>query len=669
MGKIGIFVKNAESIFTNGCVQQGYFIIKSLRKAGYDVTFITVDKTFEKFELLDEPIVNVLNLEQLIKYDTVIFSSLVVNQLEFISYLKLLGIKVIHQMVGNYFILNAEEFVYGVHDGVIATMINQYIDEIWLMPMYKHSLEYIEYITGKPVKISPYVWDDEFIQKYISVKQITPNYTPPADYADKQLDIVIMEPNLSIHKNSLIPLLICNRFFVKHPEKLGQIYLISKPKKNDKWLESIKHLEIVKCNKITPFNRVISLEIFQALRKKGSKFVVLSSNIRNELNFLHLECFVLNIPIIHNCKPYSKNNLFYEDSDSTIELHKACSYLEDIYKNPYVSPAEISSIINQYHPTNDTNVNDYKQLTCDVELMPKIKLQDLLPVLSDAVIPPENIETPGIGIVTYIDKTCTLDVFQKGLTQININLKDFTPMIIYHTKDIDINQFSVKKIRCQFIEYTFKLVENVENVENNGLYLYALGHSPFEKTLFYKPNTIPCFNFVELANKFNDDFIIAPSANNDLDDTDVTSHYELLKALFKLVNIDYTKKPMLDTNFLIFKSGKFKKLCRLIYHTNFNGFSEMFSNLLHFIMSISFPLATIHNLSTTVKLIGKTTNSVYKNYGYLHFLNGVILNIVLDEKHSIDTNSILGATNIRTFTNSKTTVRTFDIKDIKSANF
>ena len=71
-------------------------------------------------------------------------------------------------MVGNYYILNCEEFVFNVHHDVMHNMSNDYIDEVWLMPMYSHAKEYIEFLTNKPVKISPYVWDGEIINKYIS---------------------------------------------------------------------------------------------------------------------------------------------------------------------------------------------------------------------------------------------------------------------------------------------------------------------------------------------------------------------------------------------------------------------------------------------------------------------------------------------------------------------
>ena len=77
----------------------------------------------------------------------------------------------------------------------------------------------------------------------------------------------------------------------------------------------------------------MSLEIFHRLKRSNIKYLMISNNIRNGLNFIHLECFTLNIPIIHNCKPYKSSGVFYEDSDEKTEYNKAIEYINDVYDN------------------------------------------------------------------------------------------------------------------------------------------------------------------------------------------------------------------------------------------------------------------------------------------------------------------------------------------------
>ena len=104
-------------------------------------------------------------------------------------------------------------------------MFNIYVDQIWLMPMYTHNLNYTKYISKVDTKISPYVWDSTIIDLYNIQNNINTKYNPLSE----KLDIVIMEPNISIHKTSLVPLLIAEEFYSRNPDKLGQIYLISSP--------------------------------------------------------------------------------------------------------------------------------------------------------------------------------------------------------------------------------------------------------------------------------------------------------------------------------------------------------------------------------------------------------------------------------------------------------
>ena len=60
-------------------------------------------------------------------------------------------IKIANLMVGNFYIINCEEFVFNVHNNVIKDMNNEYVDEIWLMPMYRHAKEYIEGRNSEPI--------------------------------------------------------------------------------------------------------------------------------------------------------------------------------------------------------------------------------------------------------------------------------------------------------------------------------------------------------------------------------------------------------------------------------------------------------------------------------------------------------------------------------------
>ena len=105
MLKIGIFVKYHKSIFTNGCIQQGYFILKTLRNF-CDCFFITTDNNFKVFNLLNEKVKYIDSSESLDNLDVIIFSSAIINNFSYLSYCKIAGIKLINLIVGNYYVIN-----------------------------------------------------------------------------------------------------------------------------------------------------------------------------------------------------------------------------------------------------------------------------------------------------------------------------------------------------------------------------------------------------------------------------------------------------------------------------------------------------------------------------------------------------------------------------------
>ena len=165
--------------------------MKSLRKAGFKVDFVSIEEHLKEFEVIKEPVYNICNINVLEKYSTLIFSSLIVDQYVLLNQIKLLGIKIANLMVGNFYIINCEEFTFNVHNNVIKDMNNEYVDEIWLMPMYTHVKEYIECMTKKPVQIVPYVWDNDIIKGYINENSINPYYNI-IDNTDP-IDIILME--------------------------------------------------------------------------------------------------------------------------------------------------------------------------------------------------------------------------------------------------------------------------------------------------------------------------------------------------------------------------------------------------------------------------------------------------------------------------------------------
>lgn len=603
MNRIGICIKEFDSIFTNGCAQQGYFVLKSLRKSGFNVDFVTIEKQLKYFEIINEPVINICDVDVLKNYSIIVFSSLIVDQIELLNQIKLQGIKIANLMVGNYYIINCEEFVFNVHNNVIQDMNNSFVDEIWLMPMYKHVVQYISNITNKPVKISPYVWDNEIINKYIISKEIKPYYQNLSN--NNTIDIVIMEPNLSIHKNALPLLVILNNYFLNYTERLGNIHIFGKPKRNPNCLECIRHLEIVKCNKIILYERTLSLEVFSRLRESNIKYVVLSNNLRNSLNFIHLECFTLNIPIIHNCLPYSDNKLYYEDSDVTADYSKINNYINLVWEGKYKYDNKTLDTLKQFHPYNKLNVHNYKLLAESLIKTNKMSIYDY-----NIIFKKKNNKINLIDdfcIIIIVKKDTNVHTLYKNLDKLNRSTEKKCIVRIFCTDDI------------KNIEIYSNLDIKVNKINDNNIELNSLAKTYYKKICFINSNTVSYLNvddIKKLADDNNGIIAVNNKMTGDKKDVKTTNHF--INLVFKAFGRDYKCNHLIDTNFFIYNNSEAFVNYVNFYLSNIDKYTDFIPKNIELSVLLTLICPNIVFFDSTHRLIvNKTANNQYYPVGYL----------------------------------------------------
>ena len=604
MNRIGICIKEFDSIFTNGCAQQGYFVLKSLRKSGFNVDFVTIEKQLEYFEIINEPVINICDVDILKNYSLIIFSSLIVDQIELLNQIKLLGIKIANLMVGNYYIINCEEFVFNVHNNVIQDMNNLFVDEIWLMPMYKHAVQYISNITNKPVKISPYVWDSEIINKYIISKEIKPYYQNLSN--NNKIDIVIMEPNLSIHKNALPLLVVLNNYFLNYTERLGNIHVFGKPKRNPDCLACIKHLEIVKCKKIILYERTLSLEVFSRLRESNIKFVVLSNNLRNSLNFIHLECFTLKIPIIHNCLPYSDNNLYYEDSDTIADYSKINNHINLVWEGNYNYDNKTLDILKKFHPYSKFNVDNYRLLSTTLVNKHKMSIYDYNIIFKKQTYS-----------VNLIDEFCII-IIVKNDTNINILYKNLEKLNKSAKKKCIVSLFCNKKNFENLDNYS-SLDIRIKEVNYENIELYALANTKYKKICFINSNTLTYLTINDIKNIANNNNGMV-SVNSKMlgDKKEIKTNNHFINLVFKALGREYKDNHLIDINFFIYNNSEtFINYINFYLNNNSKYLDFVPKNLeLSVLLTLISPNIVFFN-STHRLVVNKTNNNQYFPIGYL----------------------------------------------------
>jgi hypothetical protein len=372
--KIGILVKKPESNFSNGCIQQSLFLKQIFENIGYSTDFVTFETDYSIYGDTDIPINMINETSDLSMYKVFIFVSLIVIDTNPIyENIKKHNITCIDIICGNLYILHQEEFVFNEHN-IISNSFHNISQESWVLEMYPFMNEYINFLTNKPSHILPYVWNTDIIEGYMKCKHL--DIKVDYDHIDRsKINILIFEPNMSIHKTGLIPILIANRYFLDNPAHLNKVYVFCGNKIKENNMPFLQNLAIVKSGILETYERMVMPTVFDIIKKNNNHInVVLSHNIMNNLNFLHLELMHLGIPIIHNCEPYRDNGLYYDDYTFSKAVHLLEETRTTFYNTePYRDVSQ--KIISRYSPINEERKMVYQK---HIERVMGIPLDDLI---------------------------------------------------------------------------------------------------------------------------------------------------------------------------------------------------------------------------------------------------------------------------------------------------
>jgi hypothetical protein len=408
--KVGILIKKPENIFSNGCIQQTYFLKKLFDNLGYDVSLLSIEIEYTHFDMTNEPIIFTNDKYDFSSYNCIMLGSLILlpesNQ-AYIDNIKSYDISIINLICGNVFILHQEEFVFNTHK-IIKNYKQNYFTQNWVLEMYDYSLDYIRMLSGCDTKITPYVWDIDIVKEYVEKNNIHPKMITEDN---SKINLLLFEPNMSIHKNSLVPLLICDEYYKRNKDYVNKVYVFCGDNViNNNNIGFLQNLDIYLDGKIETYGRIIMPYIMDVIQKNNPFMnIVVSYNLLNNLNFLHLEMFYLGFPIVHNCKPFEQNGMFFEN----FELMKAVDIIEHtrthFNREEYIKCCK--PILETFSPKNKERLSKYKLL---FEQFVKINKEEgsLLSTSSitetSKIMPTdyidENMFYQGSGYVVFIEK-------------------------------------------------------------------------------------------------------------------------------------------------------------------------------------------------------------------------------------------------------------------------
>ena len=218
--RVLLVVGPTPSLFASGIVQQVIFTRATLSAAGIESE---VASTAPPIPAYAEHGIHTWQLRpetRIADFDVVLFVSINIVATEpgstaFLERLRADGVKIATMLCGNYFYLLQEQFVFAQHakNDLGGSLGNPYVDEYWALETYGQYQPFMEALLGKPVRMLPYCWSDTVIRRHCEREGLKPAHSEPRS---ESLRLVIAEPNVSVHKSALVPMLIANGIMAEH---------------------------------------------------------------------------------------------------------------------------------------------------------------------------------------------------------------------------------------------------------------------------------------------------------------------------------------------------------------------------------------------------------------------------------------------------------------------
>lgn len=320
---------NSQNIFSNGLFQNIYLIYRMAEAVGWLPIFIVNEKpkTIEEIPTILHTC-RIVSIDEMVKQPIPIGVYLEIGMsvnVELRNYLKQLGARICKLYLGNILNIDIETPIFYHPNTFIHHSVGGQ-DEIWTSPHYFQHSQYasaLNLLDPSSTRIAPYIWEPSILldngRRYISWRPIEKQENPI---------ILIMEPNISFQKSSLVPIMIAEAFYKKNPLWDGEVIVVNGEKllQSTFFLPSIyQHLQLVKDNKISFIGRRDMKDIMAT----HPYLTAICHQINNDYNYMTLELMYTGFPLIHNSGSWSEFGYYYKEND----IEEGAKNLEFVFEN------------------------------------------------------------------------------------------------------------------------------------------------------------------------------------------------------------------------------------------------------------------------------------------------------------------------------------------------
>ncbi|PHS73629.1 MAG: hypothetical protein COB22_00010 [Cycloclasticus sp.] len=345
------------NLFSNGISQNIIFLCDLFELLGHKVILLVNTKRQQKkVSFRSKQNYKIFTVDELVEKNIQLDIAFEIGQILGIKQrnsLAKLGAKMVTVHCGNQLIMDMEILFYGDGKDTGRRHISDITNHVWIIPQHAHQLTYMEVLTEAEVNICPCIWEPSFLPlKHKSSMKFrrTPN-------------IYVMEPNMSVVKNALIPITIIEALHRESPDIFNKAYIVNGMRihKHPYFLNNIASNFHSTNAKLTP-DKVYFTPRAPFHDAFTHYDVLLSHHWRNELNYLSFEALYYNIPMVHNSVAMKSVGFFYPDFDARLgkeALRSALTEHKSNFKEHEQLNKQFLKTISIHNPTVQEK---YKQL-------------------------------------------------------------------------------------------------------------------------------------------------------------------------------------------------------------------------------------------------------------------------------------------------------------------
>lgn len=315
-----------ESLFQNGLYQNIFILYKLFDSMGYAPILLVSDKPKDI-----QKVPEILRHVRMITVDDIARTPLPIHLYLEIGMsidkamrriFRMGGAKVCKLYLGNILNIDIETPIFYSEMNFSHHVVGE-LDEIWVSPHYKQHDEYAAVLNDvKPnqetMKIAPYVWDP-----CVLTLNGYRNFKWRPRQANELETLLIMEPNISFQKASLLPILIAERNYRANKRNLRVIVangerLLANPFFTKTIMPT---LELAKDKKMQFTGRHTITNIMN----EYPYATAICHQWNNQYNYMSLEFVTCGFPLVHNAPDWRDMGYYYEghnveNADKALEL-------------------------------------------------------------------------------------------------------------------------------------------------------------------------------------------------------------------------------------------------------------------------------------------------------------------------------------------------------------